>query len=259
MATITTGNHGDYKQSSRRSYIATAAFNSVLYKYTTTRSSTTFVVSGTLSAVTGATAANCPAGRILRENGRKLYPSANPGIVTYMVGVYDANSCLSGFIDPNASIFAVYNSDKPLYLTDGVDPVTGLTTDQGAPVYTRGSVAAGTGVTATTGQIRVTTPGSLTPTGTVTLDASTAQLFTYAVSNLVTTETINATNYTTVGYMVYLVVTPNTVACTITFGTGFKKTATLGTGTAGTGGRFVVTFISDGSFLCEVSRTAVQA
>lgn len=165
MATITTGTHGDYKQSSRRSYIATAAFNSVLYKYTTTRSSTTFVVSGTLSAVTGATAANCPAGRILRENGRKLYPSANPGIVTYMVGVYDANSCLSGFIDPNASIFAVYNSDKPLYLTDGVDPVTGLTTDQGAPVYTRGSVAAGTTVTAGTGGFIMPANASVAATG----------------------------------------------------------------------------------------------
>ena len=258
MATITSGGVGEHRQTSRRSYITTSAFNNNFYKYTTSTNPNTFVITGALSAVTNVTAANCPANRILRENGKHLYPSAHPGITTYMVGVYDANSCLSGYIDPNAPIFAVYNTDKPLYIADGVDPATSLT-DQGPPIYTRGSVTAGTGVTATTGQIRVTTPGSLTPTGTVTLDASTAQLFTYAVSNSVTTETINATNYTTVGYMVYLVVTPNTVACTITFGTGFKKTATLGTGTAGTGGRFVVTFISDGSFLCEVSRTAVQA
>ena len=145
MATITSGSPADYKQTSRRSYIATAAFNSAFYKYTTTRSSTTFVVSGALSAVPGATAANCSAGRILRENGRRLYPSANPGILTYMVGVYDANSCLSGFIDPNASLFAVYNGDKPNYMADGVDPITGLTTDLGPPVYTRGSVTAGAG------------------------------------------------------------------------------------------------------------------
>jgi hypothetical protein len=68
-----------------------------------------------------------------------------------MVGVYDANSCLSGFIDPNASLFAVYNGDKPNYIADGVDPVTGLTVDQGPPVFTRGSVTAGTTVTAGTG------------------------------------------------------------------------------------------------------------
>jgi hypothetical protein len=182
-----------------------------------------------------------------------------------MVGVYDANSCLSGFIDPNASIFAVYNGDKPLYIADGVDPVTGLTTDQGPPVYTRGTVAAGTtvsagtGVTATTGQIRVTTGTAVTPNGTVSIDASVGQVFTYAVSNSVATETINSTNYATLGNLVYVVVTPNTSSCTITFGTGFKKTNTLTTGTGGTAGRFVVGFISDGSFLCEVSRTAVQA
>ena len=165
MATITSGSPADYKQTSRRSYIATAAFNSAFYKYTTTRSSTTFVVSGALSAVPGATAANCSAGRILRENGRRLYPSANPGILTYMVGVYDANSCLSGFIDPNASLFAVYNGDKPNYIADGVDPVTGLTADQGPPVYTRGSVTAGTTVTAGTGGFIMPANASVAATG----------------------------------------------------------------------------------------------
>jgi len=172
MATITSGNPADYKQTSRRSYIATGAFNAVFYKYTTTRSSTTFIVSGALSAVPGATAANCSAGRILRENGRRLYPSANPGILTYMVGVYDANSCLSGFIDPNASLFAVYNGDKPNYIADGVDPVTGLTADQGPPVYTRGSVTAGTTVTAGTGGFIMPVNTTVAATGSTNADAA---------------------------------------------------------------------------------------
>lgn len=148
MATITTVTHGNFLNSPRRSYIATSAFNEEFYAYTTTTDPGTYVTSGSLGPVTGATAANCPARRVLRENGRKLYPSAHPGITTYMVGVYDANSGLSGYIDPNDNTFAIYNGDKPNYLADGTNPITGAL-DQGAPVVTTGSVTAST-ITAST-------------------------------------------------------------------------------------------------------------
>ncbi len=80
-----------------------------------------YVMQGTLTAVSGATAANCPKGRVLRENGRKLYPSANPGITTYLVGVFDDKTFLNGFIDPNSPVFVPFNTDKPVYLDNGVN------------------------------------------------------------------------------------------------------------------------------------------
>lgn len=164
MANIPTVSHGVYNAQARREYITTSAFNTDFYTYTTSMSPTTFETRGTLAAnVSGATATTCPANRILRENGKKLYPDANPQISTYMVGVYDANSGLTGYIDPNSPKFSVYNSDKPVYLSDGVNPNGGLT-DQGQPVYTRGTVTAASVTTTTT----VTAGTSVTAGTTVT-------------------------------------------------------------------------------------------
>lgn len=51
-----------------------------------------------------------------------------------------------------------------------------------------------------------------------------------------------------------IIVTSGTTSRTVTFGTGFKATGTLLTGTA-SNRRFVVTFVSDGTQLLETSRT----
>jgi hypothetical protein len=120
MATITSVSHNSYKNTPRRSYISVAPFNDAFFTYTTSVNSS-FVTIGTLTAVTGATAANCPKGRVLRENGRKLYPSANPGVSTYLVGVFDDKTFFNGFIDPNSPLFAPFNTDKPVYLDNGVN------------------------------------------------------------------------------------------------------------------------------------------
>jgi hypothetical protein len=94
----------------------------------------------------------------LRENGKKLYPSGiyvannttygapNPGVTTYMVGVYDPVTGLNGFIDPNSKVFAPYNTDKPEYVARGINPNGNTEVDQGPPVYTLGSVTAGSGL-----------------------------------------------------------------------------------------------------------------
>ena len=152
----------------RRNYITTSAFNNDFYLYTVTRNPTTYAQTGTLSAVVGATAANCPADRILRENGRRLYKDANPGISTLLVGVYDSVSGLSGLIDPNSALFAVYNGDKSVFQDNGVDP-NGGTLDQGPPIYTRGTVTAigGFNVATTTSGV-TTTVFSASPTGAIT-------------------------------------------------------------------------------------------
>jgi hypothetical protein len=55
-----------------------------------------------------------------------------------------------------------------------------------------------------------------------------------------------------------IVLTSGTTSFTLTFGTGFKPTATLATGTV-TARVFVLSFVSDGTNLYEASRTAAMA
>ena len=139
---------------SRRSYLSVAPFHLNIFKYTSTLNSS-FQWTGTLTAFTGATAANCPRGRVLRETGKRLYPDANPGVTVFMVGVYDAVTEFTFFIDPNSPVFTVYNTDKPNYIANSTDPGTGGLKDLGMPIYTNTSVDAGTyisaGTTLTTG------------------------------------------------------------------------------------------------------------
>jgi hypothetical protein len=132
MATLGNANNASEQNTSRRSYIATAPFYAHFFTYTTYLDNIT--TRGRLTQVAGANCAKCPTGRILRENGRKLYPDANPDITKYLVGVYDSVTFLSGYINPNDSVFAIYNSDRPNYIEDNND---GL---EGAPVLTTGNV-----------------------------------------------------------------------------------------------------------------------
>jgi len=129
----------------RRSYISTQTFAGQFYTYRTEVQDLDIV--GIWGQVTE-DSDQCPKGRILRENGRKLYPGANPNVDAYFVGVYDSVTFLSGFINPNESRFAVFNSDKPVYLSDNHYAFDGVSEDGseadeydlGAPVYTKGNI-----------------------------------------------------------------------------------------------------------------------
>ncbi len=148
--------YADPRLRNKRSYIAVGAFDGSFKEYVVTKNLSTNVTTGSLVAVAGATASNCPQGRILREVGKRLYPDAHPGITTMMVRVYDANSGLSGFIDPNAPLFAVFNSDKPVEIVDGGDD-NGATPHKGQPVFTTGDIiTSGGDITAQTGDITAT-------------------------------------------------------------------------------------------------------
>lgn len=128
---------------SKRSYISRTPFNLAIYTYTSALNTTTFRQEGRLALVTTSpsgvalSSTNCPAGRILRENGRKLYPVVNPGLLSgdtfqgtanfqgateaanrMWVGVFDAITGVKGFINPNSSTFDVYNTDKSLEVVD---------------------------------------------------------------------------------------------------------------------------------------------
>jgi hypothetical protein len=115
----------------RRSYISTAPFNTVFYTY----------ANNTLTPLPNTYASKCPAGRILRENGKKLFPDSNPGVTQYYVGVYDATTFFNGFIDPNDVHFAIFNSDKPVYVPNNMD-FGNSTPDLGPSVYTQGNIIA---------------------------------------------------------------------------------------------------------------------
>jgi hypothetical protein len=129
----------------RRSYVTTDIFTDYFYTYRTEVQDTEVV--GVWGKVTSDSSL-CPKGRILRENGRKLYPGANPGVASYYVGVYDDKTFLSGFIDPNARVFTPYNNNMPVYLStdyaeDDGEPENGDVSsvqNLGEPIYTRGRI-----------------------------------------------------------------------------------------------------------------------
>jgi hypothetical protein len=237
------------KEASLKSYLATAPFHNNLFKYTTSMTAS-FQTQGDLSVLPSATAVNCPAGRVLRENGKKLFPGAHPvntvngAAVTFpsstmMVGVFDNQSGLSGFIDVNSPMFAVYNTDRPNHLKDAVDPVGGLT-DQGVPVKTNGQITS-----------RVVALGTIAA-GTVTLDTSLGQIFSLTGPSTAVTLNVNTTTLVS-GVVVRLILTGGAGA--ITLGTNFKKSAVLGTAGVVTG-TITVSFVSDGTNLYELARTA---
>ena len=266
MATIGTTTHSNFLNSPRRQYITTAAFQNDIYQYTTSVNPTTFEVTGTLTSlatVGSGTAAKCPANRILIENGKKLYPSGlyaannttygapNPGVTTYMVGVFDPASFLSGYIDPNSKLFAPYNTDKPSYVPRGIDP-NGSAVDQGAPVYTLGSVTAGTGVVTTAGQIRsdTVTTDSTSVSGNLTIDFSKGQVFkfTATMTGAVTMKTSNNAN----GAVAYVIFSNGGGQTIVGDGTTYKGAASATMTTAKT---YAVTVVSDGTNGFQTSAT----
>ena len=130
--------------SPRRQYISIRPFNTFFWTYSvsSTFDGGDYVTTGTLANVTGATATTCPAGRVLRENGKRLYPGVNPGVDSVLVGVFDDKTFLNGFIDPNARVFQTQSTDFAPTLSDPVDGAGNGTRDLGNGVYTRGDVRA---------------------------------------------------------------------------------------------------------------------
>lgn len=138
---------------SRRSYTSVGSFGLAFFKYSYAMNPQTLVEQGVLT-VYGPNN-DCPPGRILYENGKKIVPpqSSFPPIMiaglgpepyplnSYMVGVFDPQSGLSGYIDPNSVNFAINSTDKPVFLNDngGVGPATNIR-NLGNPVLTHGPV-----------------------------------------------------------------------------------------------------------------------
>lgn len=98
------------------------------------------------------------------------------------------------------------------------------------------------------------TPVALTDGATVTLDSSTGGVFTLTPGQA---DTINVTNVVNGADMKLIITTSGTSAFVMTFGTNFKTTGTLSTGTV-TGKVFVIQFVAANGVYNEVSRTTAM-
>jgi len=260
---------------SKRSYISTAAFSGDIWAYERQVNSTTFkgegrLVAATLPSGTALTAALCPAGRILREAGRKLFPGTHPGLVAtdtwnstavgtntsytghMMVLVFDAVTGLKGYIDPNNEIFAVYNSDRANDFVDAVEnPSTGgAPTRLGQSIYTAGNVVlAPVTITLTAGTVAynfVTNPGTV---------------YTTSLLGAAAAVTLQASAVPAAGTLIYLRILGNASGTNaVTLNTGFKSNL-LSTALAipGANQYITLTFISDGTNLVESGTRVVTS
>jgi len=244
------------KEVPEKSYVATTAFNADVYTYTVSMSPTTYQTTGTLAAnVTGATATTCPAGTVLRENGKKLYPGAHNGVTTLMVGVFwntsktdtTTSNMLSGFIDPNSPKFAVFSADRPNYMNVlPIDPTGGLP-NQSAPTLTNGTVIA-------SGQVRSSTVTTVTTaTGTITLNPTLGQVFrlTTTLTGAVTLAATALSAAANPGAVLYVMIT-NGGGQTFVGDGSTVVTAPIATLTNAKS--FSITLVSDGTAFREMSR-----
>jgi hypothetical protein len=105
-----------------------------------------------------------------------------------------------------------------------------------------------------TGRTKKTTLTAITPSATPSIDASLSDVYTLTPGE---DETISITNGAAYQPITLIILTSGVTSRTLTFGTGFKSTGTLATGTS-TGKYFVIEFICDGTNCYEKSRTTAM-
>lgn len=111
------------------------------------------------------------------------------------------------------------------------------------------------GLSVTGRSVPYATKTVLAPSATPTVDSSLGDFFTLTPAE---NETINATTVGVNGQRLFLkVLTSGVTSYTLTFGTNFKSTGTLATGTT-TAKIFMLSFLSDGTNYIETSRTTAM-
>ena len=255
----------------RRQYISTETFNNDFFTYTVTTDANG-LQTGTFTQVADATTVNCPAGRVLRDNGKRLHPGAHPNVTYAMIGVFDPQTFLSGFINPNSPIFAMFNSDKAYFADTDLTAAAGFgrgldsnlsssgLLNEGLAVFTNGNVIAGKQVYS---DKRFSTTGAATatvglPTAS-TINVAAGQLFYFV--NPQADMVVNAINCSTIGTHAYVFLSNATFGSSINFGTGFRPTALVSTGvmnnisSLGPNRVNTIHFMGDGFGMTEVGRT----
>ena len=255
----------------RRQYISTETFNNDFFTYTVTTDANG-LQTGTFTQVADATTVNCPAGRVLRDNGKRLHPGAHPNVTYAMIGVFDPQTFLSGYINPNSPIFAMFNSDKAYFADTDLTAAAGFgrgldsnlssngLLNEGLAVFTNGNVIAGKQVYS---DKRFSTTGAATatvglPTAS-TINVAAGQLFYFV--NPQADMVVNAINCSTIGTHAYVFLSNATFGSSINFGTGFRPTALVSTGlmnnisSLGPNRVNTIHFMGDGFGMTEVGRT----
>ena len=93
-----------FMSSVQRSFVTYEPYHNDIYQYDMVADGR--VLTGVLSPVVGASEQTCPAGRVLYATNKNLYPGTNPGINTIYVGVYDPETFIRGYINPEAVPFS---------------------------------------------------------------------------------------------------------------------------------------------------------
>jgi len=264
-----------YDASRHLSYISTAPYNTFFWTYTYTgpKAVNSFNGTGALSQVLNrsgnpVSTTDCPAGRILRTNGKKLHldAAAVPAVGqwvdrTTLIGVIDYSSGLSGFIDPNQSVFSLYNVDSPV---DGFFEENSLlvnrNTHKGMSIYTAGDVTADGNITAVG---NMSADGNIVSGGQVILNKTTS-VITYAATDspyafgtvlspfysfaAAAAVNLNATSVPPTGTTFTIFYSG---AFTTTPNTGFVGATVAPTGTQ----CIAVSYVSNGSGLVEYARS----
>lgn len=120
-----------YHAQTEKTFITTQAFNTKLFLYSTSLNQQ-FQPVGTLTVNPNATAANCPANRVLHANGRQLIPGVHPNIQKPYQGVYDPITSLNGYIDATDPAFAMYQVNMPHQYDLGISSPIATLGGQGA-------------------------------------------------------------------------------------------------------------------------------
>ena len=132
--------------------------------------------------------------------------------------------------------------------------VTGNTAITGT-LSASGTVTASAGLSVSGRNVAYATKTALTAGATVTVDSTLGNFFTLTPGE---DETINATTVGVQGQVLLIkITTSGTTSRTLTFGTNFKTTGTLATGTT-SAKVFQIAFLSDGTTYSELFRTAAM-
>jgi len=165
---------------------------------------------------------------------------------------------LDNFTNPTDTS-ALNSPSHSLQHADANDAIEAIEAKLGVGNSPAGSAVAGHVLTASTGG---TTTWSSTVSAFTTLADGTTAMALATNINVQVTPTATATYTTTVPASgteaKILILTTGATSRTITFGSGFRSTGTLATGTT-TARYFMLSFISDGSVLVETSRTIAMA
>jgi hypothetical protein len=243
---------GNYRQQPNKALISTKPFNAEFFSYSTYVDSS-FNTRGTLAANSAATAALCPAGRILHANGKFLNTGVNPDVTKYYMGVLDSVTGLNGYIDPSSATFANYDVNLPVQYDGGNQAIVPPLGGQGAKLQ----------VGPATNQAAVFTVATTDASTNITISAVTQGTVRVGAlisgPGMVASQTIvSQTSGTTGGAGVYVISANATTAGGAGSGTG-ASSGLLGGASQNAGDACVGQFVMDGAATTTVSTAACTA